>query len=143
MSGLLTPGSRVGSYAVLSKLGEGGMGEVYRARDTRLKRDVALKVLPEHFTADPDRMARFQREAEVLAALNRPHIAQIHGIEESSDVRALVMELVEGADLAERLARGPGRSSSPLSPVASRVSEPRGTAECRQAPGGSMDAAAG
>src|SRR5262245_5505968 len=82
------------------------MGEVYRARDTRLKREIALKVLPSHFTSDPERLARFQREAEVLAALNHPHIAHIHGIEESGSTRALVMELVEGQDLGQRLARG-------------------------------------
>jgi serine/threonine protein kinase len=109
----LTPGTRLGSYEILSALGAGGMGEVYRARDTKLKRDVALKVLPEHFTADPDRLARFQREAELLASLNHPHIAHIHGLEESATatasgrtVRALVMELVEGPTLADRIARG-------------------------------------
>jgi len=82
------------------------MGEVYRARDTRLKRDVALKILPESFASDPDRLARFQREAEVLASLNHPNIAAIHGLEESNDTRALVMELVEGEMLADRIARG-------------------------------------
>jgi hypothetical protein len=88
----LSIGDKLGHYEVLSLLGKGGMGEVYRARDTTLKRDVALKVLPEAFARDPGRMARFQREAEVLASLNHPNIAHIHGIEE----RALVMELVEG-----------------------------------------------
>ena len=82
------------------------MGEVYRARDTSLKRDVALKLLPETFAADSERLARFQREAEVLASLNHPHIAAIYGLEEADGVKALVMELVEGADLAERIARG-------------------------------------
>src|SRR5438128_2734772 len=91
----LSTGTRVGPYEILSPLGSGGMGEVYRAKDSRLKREVALKVLPEAFAGDPDRMARFQREAEALAALNHPNIAQIYGVEE----RALVMELVEGADL--------------------------------------------
>jgi hypothetical protein len=81
-------------------------GEVYRARDTRLKRDVALKILPESFAADPERRARFQREAEVLATLNHPHIAGIHGLEESGDIHALVMELVEGPTLADRIADG-------------------------------------
>src|SRR5262245_42340477 len=100
----LNPGARLGAYEIVGLLGAGGMGEVYRARDGRLKRDVALKVLPPHFTSDQDRMARFQREAEVLAALNHPHIAQIHGVEESGSVRALVMELVEGEDLGQRLA---------------------------------------
>ena len=92
----LSAGTRIGAYEIFSPLGAGGMGEVYRARDTRLKRDVALKVLPDSFANDPDRMARFQREAEVLAALNHPNIAAIYGVEE----RALVMELVEGEDLA-------------------------------------------
>jgi serine/threonine protein kinase len=91
----LSLGTRIGSYEILGPLGAGGMGEVYRARDTKLKRDIALKVLPEAFASDPERMARFQREAEVLAALNHPNIAQIYGIEE----RALVMELVEGETL--------------------------------------------
>jgi eukaryotic-like serine/threonine-protein kinase len=103
----LSPGTRVGPYEVMAAIGAGGMGEVYRARDTKLKREVALKVLPEHFTADPDRLARFQREAEVLAALNHPHIAHIHGLEESAGVRALVLELVEGPTLADRIALGP------------------------------------
>ena len=85
-------GAKLGPYEILAPLGAGGMGEVYRARDTKLKRDVALKVLPETFARDPDRMARFQREAEVLASLNHPNIAHIYGVEE----RALVMELVEG-----------------------------------------------
>jgi eukaryotic-like serine/threonine-protein kinase len=83
------------------------MGEVYRARDTRLGRDVAIKVLPESFANDPERLGRFQREAQVLASLNHPHIAHIHGLEEANGVRALVMELVEGEDLAQRIARGP------------------------------------
>lgn len=102
----LAPGTRLGPYEVLSSLGAGGMGEVYRARDTRLKRDVALKILPESFAADPERLARFQREAEVLASLNHPHIAAIYGLEDSHGVRALVMELVEGPTLAERIAQG-------------------------------------
>jgi serine/threonine-protein kinase len=88
----IAPGTRIGSFEVLSLIGSGGMGEVYRARDAKLKRDVALKVLPEMFASDPDRMARFQREAEVLASLNHPKIAQIYGVEHN----ALVMELVEG-----------------------------------------------
>src|SRR6202049_269852 len=88
----LTVGDRLSSYEILSLLGHGGMGEVYRARDTKLKRDVALKVLPDAFARDPERMTRFQREAEVLASLNHPNIATIHGVED----RALVMELVEG-----------------------------------------------
>jgi len=92
----LAPGTRLGSYEILAPIGAGGMGEVYRARDARLKREVALKVLPDAFVGDPDRMARFQREAEVLAALNHPNIAQIYGVEE----HALVMELVDGKTLA-------------------------------------------
>ena len=102
----LAVGSRVGPYEILSALGAGGMGEVYRARDTKLNRDVALKVLPDSFANDPDRLARFQREAQVLASLNHPNIAHIHGLEDSGGVRALVMELVEGEDLAQRLTRG-------------------------------------
>src|SRR5579863_253382 len=88
----ISVGTRFGPYEVAALIGAGGMGEVYRARDTKLKRDVALKVLPESFASDPDRMARFQREAEVLASLNHPNIASIYGLQE----RALVMELVEG-----------------------------------------------
>jgi serine/threonine protein kinase len=91
----MTPGTKLGPYEILAPLGAGGMGEVYRARDSKLKRDVALKVLPAAFASDPERMARFQREAEVLAALNHPNIAQIYGVEE----QALVMELVEGENL--------------------------------------------
>src|SRR5579864_7429714 len=92
----LSAGTLLGPYEILAPLGAGGMGEVYRARDTKLKRDVALKILPEAFAGDPGRMARFQREAEVLASLNHPNIAAIYGVEE----RALVMELVEGETLA-------------------------------------------
>src|SRR5262245_58291716 len=97
-------GRRIGVYQIHALLGAGGMGEVYRARDTKLGRDVAIKVLPHTFTADPDRLARFEREARVLASLNHPHIAAIHGIEESDGIRALVLELVEGATLARRIA---------------------------------------
>src|SRR6266581_868393 len=100
----LTPGTRLGAYEILTLLGAGGMGEVYRARDTRLNRDVAIKVLPELFGADPDRLARFQREAQVLASLNHPNIGGIYGLEESNGVRALVLELVEGPTLADRIA---------------------------------------
>src|SRR6476646_5930536 len=94
------PGARLGPYEITAKIGAGGMGEVYRATDTRLKREVALKILPLAFAADPERMARFQREAELLASLNHPNIAQIHGLEESGtpsdSTRALVMELIAG-----------------------------------------------
>ena len=103
----LSPGDRLGPYEILAPLGAGGMGEVYRARDTDLNRDVALKVLPDLVAADPDRLARFEREAQALAALNHPHIAQIYGIERGGGTRALVMELVEGEDLSRTVARGP------------------------------------
>ncbi|MEZ5313948.1 MAG: serine/threonine-protein kinase [Thermoanaerobaculia bacterium] len=99
-------GSRLGNYGITSKLGEGGMGEVWRATDTRLDREVAIKVLPAAFTADPERLARFEREAKLLAQLHHPHIASIFGLEEADGVRALVMELVEGPTLAERIGRG-------------------------------------
>src|SRR5688572_8851652 len=103
----LAAGSRVGVYEVISRIGEGGMGQVFRARDTRLNRDVALKVLPDAFAGDADRLARFAREARTLASLNHSNIAHIHGLEESGGVSALVMELVEGDDLSQRIARGP------------------------------------
>ena len=99
-------GSRIGSYEIVGSLGSGGMGEVYRARDPRLQREVALKVLPERFAFDPDRLARFEREARMLAALNHPHIAAIYGFEEEGPLRALVLELVEGPTLADLLAAG-------------------------------------
>jgi serine/threonine protein kinase/Tol biopolymer transport system component len=100
-------GQRLGVYQILDLLGVGGMGEVYRARDTKLDRDVAVKVLPRLFSADPERLARFEREARLLASLNHPHIAAIYGFEEAAGVHALVLELVEGPTLAERLQRGP------------------------------------
>jgi eukaryotic-like serine/threonine-protein kinase len=103
----LPPGTRLGPYEIIATLGAGGMGEVYRARDTKLNRDIALKILPQAFAADADRLSRFTREAQTLASLNHPNIAQIHGLEDSSPVHALVMELVEGPDLAQRLADGP------------------------------------
>src|SRR6266571_6678617 len=102
----LATGTRLGAYEVLSPLGAGGMGEVYRARDTRLNRDVAIKVLPETFTHDPDRVARFQREAQVLASLNHPNIAAIHELDEADGQQFLVLELVDGETLADRLKRG-------------------------------------
>ena len=102
----LQPGIRLGAYEVSAKIGEGGMGEVYRARDTKLDRDIALN-LPEAFTSDPDRLARFEREAKVLASLNHPNIGGIHGLEESGGTRALVLELVEGPTLADRLEQAP------------------------------------
>jgi serine/threonine-protein kinase len=103
----LSLGTKLGCYEIISPLGAGGMGEVYRARDTRLGREVALKVLPTAFASDPERMARFQREAQVLASLNHPRIGAIYGFEDSNGVRALVMELIEGPTLADRIARGP------------------------------------
>jgi serine/threonine protein kinase len=100
------PGTRLGSYEVVSILGVGGMGEVYRARDRKLNRDVAIKVLVAAVAYDPERLVRFSREAQVLASLNHPYIAQIYGLEDSGDLRALVMELVEGPTLADRIAQG-------------------------------------
>src|SRR5262252_4931822 len=96
-------GTRLGPYEIVALLGAGGMGEVYRARDTKLARDVAIKILPTAFADDPERLARFEREARLLASLNHPHIAQIYGVEESSGVTALVLEFVEGETLAARL----------------------------------------
>jgi serine/threonine protein kinase len=100
----LAPSTRLGSYEVLVSIGAGGMGEVYRTRDRKLERDVAIKVLPDAFAHDAERMARLEREAQVLASLNHLNIAAIYGLVESSDVRALVMELVEGPTLAHRIA---------------------------------------
>jgi serine/threonine protein kinase len=105
----LAAGTRIGAYDIVALIGAGGMGEVYRARDTRLKRDVAIKILPEVFANDPDRLARFQREAEVIASLSHPNIAQIYGLEEADGTRALVLELVEGETLADRIVRAPFR----------------------------------
>jgi Tol biopolymer transport system component len=103
----IAPGTRIGPYEVASRIGEGGMGIVYQARDTQLQRNVALKVLPDHFSSDPERLDRFQREAQVLASLNHPNIAHIYGLERSAGSGCIVMELVEGATLAERIQRGP------------------------------------
>ncbi len=100
-------GQTISHYKITDKLGEGGMGEVYRAEDTTLKREVAIKVLPEQFTQDTERLARFQREAQLLASLNHPNIAAIYGLEKADGVRFLVLELVEGETLAERLSKGP------------------------------------
>ena len=143
----LNIGARLGPYEITAKIGEGGMGEVYRARDTKLDRDVALKVLPQAFTNDPRRLARFEREAKVLASLNHTNIAAIHGFEEGlltdpSDtardgsispvrtsglrsVRALVLELVEGPTLAERIAEGPIPVEEAL-PIATQIVDARG-----------------
>src|SRR3990170_8155036 len=104
----LTAGTRFGQYEILAPLGSGGMGEVYRARDTRLNRDVALKILPALFTHDPERLARFEREAQVLASLNHPNIAQIYDAGRAEgNLAFLAMELVHGEDLSARIARGP------------------------------------
>ena len=115
-------GARLGHYTVTAKLGEGGMGEVWEATDTTLNRQVALKILPEAFANDPDRLARFQREAQVLASLNHPGIAAIYGIEEADDTRALVLELVEGPTLADRIAKGPIPVDEAL-PIAKQIAE--------------------
>ena len=119
---VLVPGSWLGAYEVVSLLGEGGMGEVYRARDTKLNRDVALKILPEAFALDGDRVARFRREAQVLAALNHPNIAHIYGFEDSGSTHALVLELVEGPTLADRIAKGPIPLNEAL-PIAKQIAE--------------------
>src|SRR6201993_2920972 len=102
----LASGARIGPYEIVALLGTGGMGEVYRATDSHLKRSVAIKVLPASVAGDADRLARFQREAEVLAGLNHPNIAAIYGLEKTPDFTALVMELVEGEDLSQRIALG-------------------------------------
>src|SRR6516162_409314 len=103
----LTVGTKLGSHEITALLGKGGMGEVYRARDLKLKREVAIKILPDEFARDSERVSRFQREAEVLASLNHPNIAAIYGLEHSKDAQALVMELVDGPTLADRIALGP------------------------------------
>ena len=119
---VLESGSRLGPYEITVPIGAGGMGQVYRARDTNLGRDVAIKVLPDLFAEDPERLARFQREAQVLASLNHPNIASIYGLEEVEGVRALVLELVEGPTLAERIAQGPIPLDEVL-PIAKQIAE--------------------
>ncbi len=118
----LTSGTTLGPYEVTAKIGEGGMGEVYRATDTSLDRQVAIKVLPDAFANDAERLARFEREAKVLASLNHPNIAQIHGLEQSGDTRALVLELVEGPTLQDRIAKGPIPLDEAL-PIARQIAE--------------------
>ena len=118
----LIPGTRLGVYEITAPIGAGGMGEVHRARDTKLNREVAIKVLPDLFASDAERLARFTREAQTLAALNHPNIAHIHGLEESGGVQALVMELVEGEDLSHRIARGPIPLDEAL-PIARQICE--------------------
>ena len=123
---MLGPGSKLAHYDIVGSLGAGGMGEVYRARDTRLNREVAIKILPEVFAADPDRVMRFTREAQTLASLNHPRIAQIFGIEETvgpgAVTRALVMELVNGDTLADRIKHGPISVEEAL-PIARQIAE--------------------
>jgi serine/threonine protein kinase len=118
----LAPGERLGPYAIVAPLGAGGMGEVYRARDPRIGRDVAIKVLPEDFADDPDRLARLRREAQVLGSLNHPHIAAIYGLEDQNGVTALVLELIEGPTLADRIAQGPLPVDEAL-PMAKQIAE--------------------
>jgi Tol biopolymer transport system component len=113
---------RLGVYEVTAPIGEGGMGQVFRARDTRLNRDIALKVLPDSFANDPERLARFNREAQTLASLNHPNIAQLYGLEESGSITALVMELVEGPTLADRIAQGPISIEEAL-PIANQIAD--------------------
>jgi serine/threonine protein kinase len=115
-------GTRLGPYEIAAQIGQGGMGEVYRALDTHLARQVAIKILPDTFARDPERLARFEREAKTLAALNHPNIAQIYGFERAEDSRALVMELVEGPTLADRIAQGPVSLDESLS-IARQITE--------------------
>ncbi|MGB6544460.1 MAG: serine/threonine-protein kinase, partial [Candidatus Acidiferrales bacterium] len=118
----LAAGTKLGPYEIAGAIGAGGMGEVYRARDARLGRDVAVKVLPEAFARDAEKLSRFQREAKMLAALNHPNIASIYGFEDSGNVHALVMELVEGPTLADRIARGAIPIEEAL-PIAKQIAE--------------------
>jgi serine/threonine protein kinase len=118
----LTPGTRLGVYEITASIGEGGMGQVYRATDTALGRQVAIKILPEAFASDPERLARFEREAKTLASLNHPHIAAIYAIEKSTGQHALVMELVEGEDLSQRIAKGSIPFDEAL-PIAKQIAE--------------------
>ena len=118
----LSAGTRLGHYDVTALLGEGGMGQVWQATDTQLNRQVALKILPDAFASDPDRLARFTREAQILASLNHPNIAAIYGIEEAEGTRALVLELVEGPTLADRIAKGAIPLDEAL-PIAKQIAE--------------------
>src|SRR5688500_13908759 len=118
----LSAGDRLGAYQILGLLGAGGTGAVYRARDSKLQREVAITILPELVAADPDRLARFQREAQVLASLNHPSIAGIYGMEDAGPVRALVLELVEGPTLADRIAEGPMPLDEAL-PIARQIAD--------------------
>ena len=118
----LAPGTRLGPYEVTALIGAGGMGEVYRARDAKLNRDVALKVLPDALSANAERLARFRREAQVLASLNHSHIAAIYGFEDSGTSHALVLELVDGSTLADRIAKGPIPLDEAL-PIAKQIAD--------------------
>ncbi|MBI4265131.1 MAG: serine/threonine protein kinase [Acidobacteria bacterium] len=118
----LAPGTRIGACEIVAPLGAGGMGDVYRGHDTRLHRDVAIKVLPPAYALDPERLARFRREAQILAALNHPHIGAIHGLEETDGGLALVLELVEGPTLADRIAQGPMPLDEAL-PIARQIAQ--------------------
>ena len=118
----LEVGARLGHYQVTALIGEGGMGQVYQATDTTLDRNVALKVLPDAFTADPDRLARFELEAKVLASLNHPNIGAIYGLEQSGDTRLFVLELIEGPTLADRIAQGAIPLDEAL-PIAKQIAE--------------------
>jgi len=118
----LSPGTRLGHYDVTFLLGEGGMGQVWQATDTQLNHEVALKILPDAFAEDPDRLDRFTREAQILASLNHPNIAAIYGIEEADGTRALVLELVEGPTLSDRIAKGPIPLDETL-PIARQIAE--------------------
>ena len=118
----LAPGTRLGPYEITALIGAGGMGEVYRARDTTLNRDVALKILPAEFTTDPERLARFKREAQVLAALDHPNIGAIYGFEDTDGAHALILQLVEGPTLADRIAVGPMPIDEAL-PIAKQIAD--------------------
>ncbi len=118
----LDPGTHLGPYEITEPIGKGGMGEVYRATDTKLEREVAIKVLPEDVARDAERLARFEREAKVLASLNHPNIGHIYGLEEADGVKALVLELVEGPTLADRIAQGPISLDEAL-PIARQITE--------------------
>src|SRR4026208_1880873 len=118
----LSPGTRIGSYEIVGSLGAGGMGGVYRARGSKLNREVALKVLPASVAADPERLARFRREAQVLASLNHPNIAHVYGLEQSDGIQALVVEVGEGPPPADRIAQGPIPVDEAL-PIAKQIAE--------------------
>ncbi len=117
-------GTSLGPYKIIEQLGAGGMGEVYRARDTKLDRDVAIKVLPEDFATDPERLARFEREAKLLASLNHANIAAIYGLEDEGDQRFIVMEVVEGETLAERIAQSGRLEVDEVLEIARQILQP-------------------